>query len=196
MVYAMRAKKTYNGLVITIVIVAIALSTGANVTVEKKEAYMINGYIPTHTKKPQSLRRKLRRWNGEKKKMYKFKNGDRILVANEDEYKRLLGLLHEQGYEWGDGSSLLDETECDWDSITNVKFDKVIISIHKTKSRKRVTWNNTNILPYSAISTNDESEITAVEAIRMQGAMCTFVNCHECPSAAAELRAKAQESNK
>ena len=126
---------------------------------------IITGNIPTHTRTPLNLRNRSRRWNGGKKKMYKFKNGDRILVANEDEYKRLLGLLHEQGYEWEDGSSLLDETECDWDSITNVKFDKVIISIHKTKSRKRVTWNNINILPYSAISTTDESEITAVEAI-------------------------------
>lgn len=114
--------------------------------------------------------------------MYKFKDGDRILVTSEEEYKKLLSLLHEQGYEWANRGSLLDETECEWDYITEANSYKIVICIHKTKSRKRVTWNNTDIVPYSAISATDEPELTAVKAIRMQAEMCETEACRsKCP---------------
>lgn len=111
--------------------------------------------------------------------MYKFKDGDRILVTNEDEYKKLCGMLDEQGYEWAGGNNLLGETECSWDCIT-ANIDKVLIYVYKDGNSKYVTWDN--VIPYSAISTADEPELTAVESIQAQAEMCVTEGCcNECP---------------
>lgn len=117
------------------------------------------------------------------RRMYEFKNGDRILVTNEDEYKRLLGLLHKQGYEWENGGEiLLNEPLCGWGCLTNARFDKVIIRVYNLESRKYITWDNTNIVLFEKIS--GEKRFTASEVIRIHHAInemcCRFV-CDECP---------------
>lgn len=114
--------------------------------------------------------------------MYEFKDGDRILVTSEDEYKKLLSLLHEQGYKWGNGGSLLDETECKCCYITRTNFVKVIICVHKTESRKYVTWDNTDIIPFAKI--NGEKRFTAAEAFEIfcaENEICENYDCIDCP---------------
>lgn len=119
--------------------------------------------------------------------MYEFKDGDRILVANEEEYKKLLSLLHEQGYEWGNGGSLLDETECEWDCITTANSDKIIIYTYKTESRKYVAWGSTDIIPFAKINVakiNGEKRFTAAEAFEIfcaEKEICENYDCIDCP---------------
>lgn len=113
--------------------------------------------------------------------MYKFKDGDRILVTNEDEYKKLCGMLDEQGYGWAGGNSLLGETECSWDCIT-ANVDKVLIYVHKDGNSKYVTWDNTDIIPFAKI--NDEKKFTAAEAFEIfcaENEICKNYNCVDCP---------------
>lgn len=114
--------------------------------------------------------------------MYEFKDDDKILVANEDEYKRLLGLLHEQGYEWGAGGSLLNEPSFRWECVTNANLDKVVVCVYNFESRKYITLNNTDIIPFEKIS--GEKRFTASEVIRIHHAineMCCRFGCDECP---------------
>lgn len=114
--------------------------------------------------------------------MYKFKDGDRIQVTNEDEYKRLLGLLHEQGYEWDTGGSLLNESSFRWECVTSANLDKVVVYVYNFESRKYITLNNTNIIPFEKIS--GEKRFTASEVIRIHHAineMCCCFDCDMCP---------------
>lgn len=114
--------------------------------------------------------------------MYEFKDGDRILVTNEDEYKRLLGLLHEQGYKWAGGENLLNETTCRWGCLVNVNFEKVIIRVYNSESRKRIARENTDIIPFANIA--GKKKFTASEVIKIchtKDKMCEHLGCDECP---------------
>ena len=113
--------------------------------------------------------------------MYEFKDCDRILVTNEDEYEKLLSLLHEQGYEWAGGENLLNDPSHRWGRLTNVNFEKVIIRVYNSESRKRITWDNTDIILFEKIS--GEKRFTASEVIRIHHAineMCCRFGCDEC----------------
>lgn len=114
--------------------------------------------------------------------MYEFKDCDRILVTNEDEYEKLLSLLHEQGYEWAGGENLLNDPSHRWGCLTNVNFRKVIIRVYNSESRKRITWDNTDIILFEKIS--GEKRLTASEVIRTHRAineMCCRFGCDTCP---------------
>ena len=113
--------------------------------------------------------------------MYEFKDGDRILVTNEDEYKRLLGLLHEQGYEWAGGENLLNETACRW-PWTTANGVKLNICIHKSDRGKYIAWEKTDIILFENIA--GKKKFTASEVIKIchtKDKMCERLGCDECP---------------
>lgn len=114
--------------------------------------------------------------------MYEFKDGDRIQVTNKDEYEKLLSLLHEQGYEWDTGGSLLNEPSFRWECVTSANLDKVVVYVYNFESRKYVTWENTDIIPFANIA--GKKKFTASEVIKIchtKDKMCERLDCDECP---------------
>lgn len=111
--------------------------------------------------------------------MYEFKVGDVIHVTSKDEYDRLMLMLDEQGYRWNCGDPATRPAFCVGE------YFNIYIYIYPDK---KIKWSNTrfpkqdnNFIEFIDIIEPDEPKLTAMEAIRMHGAMCTDLDCNECP---------------
>lgn len=114
--------------------------------------------------------------------MYEFKDGDKILVGDIKEYKKLGAMLHEQGYVWGSEHSTLSLPLCPGDIIQAFDVNGVLIYVHKNNNRKYIEWSAVDIILFEKIS--GEKRFTASEVIRIHHAtneMCCRFVCDECP---------------